>query len=235
MGFGVVLPTKPHLPDSFHVVPVDDVGDTKQFDVVADMHRSIQIKIVLFVRQLKSERAAFDFHGWNDFFHSKIEVGFHHVFFGVNHARSDLSDVAFGISDIYIPKFNWDRIINIFGAAEFDAVQDNPGTVCRNKFLIRDASSFFCGLDGFPQLIALPAKYEQLKKSDEGQGSSQFYKPPIGFVFIFSLLAIGFGFLGSLLGWDNFYKGRRLFGTALICCGGLLGGLGFFAWWGLSL
>jgi hypothetical protein len=47
---------------------------------------------------------------------------------------------------------------------------------------------------------------------------------------LFFIFAICFGFFGSLSGWDNFYKGRRLLGAALIGGSGLLGGLGFFAW-----
>jgi hypothetical protein len=243
MSFGIVLPAKTHLPDSFHVVPVDDVGDTKQFNFVgSDVHRSIQIKIVLFGRQLKPKRAAFDFHGGDDFIHSEIEVGFHHVFFGVNQTRSDLSDVALGISDIYVPKLDWDGIIHIFGAAEFDAVQDNPGAVCRNKFLVRYTSGFFCGLDGFPQLIALPAKYEELEKGDNAKSASSPKKqlsepsePSIVHGLFILAMCIGGGLLLTLFGWQNFYNKRRLLGAALVGFGCLIGLSGLGWWWSLLL
>jgi len=35
----------------------------------------------------------------------------------------------------------------------------------------------------------------------------------------------------GLWGWDNFYKGWRLFGAALIGTSWLLGSLGLIIWW----
>ncbi len=103
------------------------------------------------------------------------------------------------------------------------------------EFFTRKLGSFFRGPDSEFQLNALPAKYEQLKETDNRQQSRKPDDPSIVGVFLFSLFAVSFSFFGSLWGWDNFYNGRRLFGAALIGCSGLLGGLGFFAWWGFSL
>jgi hypothetical protein len=89
-------------------------------------------------------------------------------------------------------------------------------------------------IDGSLQLNALPTEDKQLQDADNSEDAGQFDKRPIGLVFNFALAAVNLGFGGSLWGWNNFYNGRRLFGTALISCGGLLGGFGFFAWWGYA-
>jgi hypothetical protein len=76
----------------------------------------------------------------------------------------------------------------------------------------------------------LDAKNDQLQRANYSESARKFDKPPIGFRFFGSLLAVCFGFLASLWGWKYFDHGRKLLGAALIGGGSLLGIGGFLLW-----
>jgi len=141
------------------------------------------------------------------------------------------------ISDVNEIKINFERSIETPSSLirEPDMLHANLRTVRGDKLFIAQFDGRLGDGNGAFQLNALPTKNDQLKEPYQGERAGKLYQPPIGFVFILSLFAVGFGFLGSLWGWNNFYNGRRLLGTTLIGCGGLLGGFGFFAWWSLTL
>ena len=82
------------------------------------------------------------------------------------------------------------------------------------------------------QLNALPSTDSGQDKSKQSNRSGPANEPPIGISFLFTIFGILYCFIGGLWGWDNFYKGRRLLGAALIGSSWLLGGLGLslFLW-----
>ena len=81
-----------------------------------------------------------------------------------------------------------------------------------------------------PEPSSLQSKNNELQAANQSENAGKFDQPPIGGQFILSLFAILGGFALSLWGWQCFDNKRRLFGSALIGGGWLLGGLGFF-WW----
>ena len=158
-----------------------------------------------------------------------------HAFVSPNDMRGYGSDESIRVASIDISEVN----ASVGGAAVtrlgLHSVDYDFGAMRSGEFLPRQVRGLFSGRDASLQLNALPAKYEQLKEADSEQQPRKYDKPNIVGVFLFFLSAICFGFFGSLWGWDNFYNGRRLLGAALICGSGLLGGLGFIAWWSAML
>ncbi len=83
------------------------------------------------------------------------------------------------------------------------------------------------GFDGFPQLIGLITKYDQLQESNSRKYASQIDQIPIIRRFVFTVFTLLLGFFGSLSGWKHFNDNRRSLGAALLCGSWLLGCLGF--------
>ncbi len=98
----------------------------------------------------------------------------------------------------------------------------------RNKFVTSEVNGSF-------KLNALPNSNASQDKSKQGNRSGPTNDPQIGRRFFLAVcgLLCCFGF--GLWGWDNFYKGRRLFGAALVGSSWLLGGLGLLIWLGRLL
>jgi hypothetical protein len=116
-----------------------------------------------------------------------------------------------------------------FGRKNTPNFQARP--VCGDEFSGGETNGSF-------QLNSLPAKYEELKRCNNGESDSGpkqiFCKPSQMLIirrFLLFTFSLGCGLLLFIIGWQYFYNDRRLLGASLIGCGWLcaFGGLGY--WW----
>lgn len=118
-----------------------------------------------------------------------------------------------------------------YNRVDLELAHNDHGPMGSEKFVSRS-------VDGAPQLNSLPYEYASLDDAYNGEGGGrikQELSEASDFVigrrlFEFFVLLAG-GVVCNICGWKYFYNQRRVLGSALVICGGIiaLGGLGL--WW----